>query len=731
MRRTLGWVRGFAWALCVLAAGEALAQGVTVSQGVKNWAWDKVKSWTYYQKDARGQMLSQGRKFFDLSYAEQTQGLLEHLKGSEAERRAALLVLADRPLDQWARPALAKSGHRDEVSLFLYSRGYRYPDKDPFVYLDPANRVDRPWTHGLGMHLDPGGKWRFQWIASPALMPSMNSSAALPKALESAPQPSALLHLRQLRPGLARLQALAGGENGVVSTLADGTRAGFYLRHVNAWLKQANAALEPLATREAWVLHYGLSRDSGLSEGTLVYLPGDLPARTKLVLDLLKLNPTSSGARSRTVTWNDAYNGAFQIAQVRGGGGVLHLYATADGTWISDREAPLKALMAPPIQPTLGERTEWCKVALAGLKPDTEASLWIVPRLGADAAFERAALRRRLLGVQDKTWNNPYIAKAAPRSGDLSISLGAGPTSDLVKALVRLDDEATIPEPTMPAYANGGTNLSPEQRQAYQKDLQDARTRNAGRKGMRDDVNALLAMLDLRGAAIHWNGWVASPALTPAQKAAQAEFQKLQKEGPYYAARIQQQAKAGFYGGFGEPGMTPSVALALPVLAEKQGAFEEAMKRIWPRLFKGRTENREVAKGVVLHRVRTQQAFSPCYTVAGGNVVFGSDEAAVQAVVAGLLGQGPSLADYQSKAYGIAEVDGPGVSKDVESLLLAYLRINHGGRYWWFDEPSPTDDESAAEVAATFGPFLGAIKTLGKVSLELEWTAAGLEARPK
>jgi hypothetical protein len=449
------------------------------------------------------------------------------------------------------------------------------------------------------------------------------------------------------------------------------------------------------------------------------------------VLEMLKLNPTSSGARSRAVTWKDAYNGSFSISQIRGGGGVLHLYSTPDGTWICDREAPLRALLAPPAQATLGERPEWCRVALAGMKPGTEASLWIVPRLGADAGFERAALRRRLLGIQEGTWNNPFIAKAAPRGGDLALALGAGPTSDLVKSLLRVDDNEAIPEPAMPAFAEQGARLDPEQSRAYQAELLDVRKRNAGREAMRTQIGALEAMLDLRGASFYWNGWVAPPPLTAAQRAAQAEFLKLQKEGPYAAARVQRQAEAGFFAGFGEPGMTPSVALALPIQAAKLGTLEGSLTLLWPRLFKGHVETREVAKGVTLHRVRTQQAFAPCFAVAGGNLILGSDDAAVQAVVAGVLGQGPSLADFQSKAFGVAELDGPGVARELESLLLAYLRINHGGRYWWFGEPSPTDDESAAEVASSFGPFLGAIKAQGKVSLELEWTAGGLEAKAK
>ena len=104
---------------------------------------------------------------------------------------------------------------------------------------------------------------------------------------------------------------------------------------------------------------------------------------------------------------------------------------------------------------------------------------------------------------------------------------------------------------------------------------------------------------------------------------------------------------------------------------------------------------------------------------------------AVQAVVSGLLGQTTTVADLQSKAYGVAQIDGASAARDLEALLLTYLRINQGGGYWWSGEPTPTDDEASAEVAATFGPFLGAMRALGSKTLELEWTSAGLEARPK
>ena len=59
------------------------------------------------------------------------------------------------------------------------------------------------------------------------------------------------------------------------------------------------------------------------------------------------------------------------------------------------------------------------------------------------------------------------------------------------------------------------------------------------------------------------------------------------------------------------------------------------------------------------------------------------------------------------------------------------VRVSQGSGAWWYGEPVPTDDEAAAEVASTFGPFLGAVKALGTRTLQLEWTSGGLEARPQ
>ncbi len=724
--------RRLAWALCVLAVQGVMAQGTLGTQAAKNWAWDQVKSWTFSKRDPRGQSLWENKKFFDLNYNEQTEQLLDRLNEGYKSERAALIVLGDRPLEQWARVALRKASNRDEVALFLYTKGYHYPDKDPYVYMEPSSRVDRPWTHGLGLHLDSPNTWRFQWIPNPALMPRLEASGTFPKALESAAEPGVILHLKQLRPGLARLQTLAGGDSGIVPALANGSRAGFFVRHLEAWLKQSSAALAPLASREAWVLHYGMARDDDSpSDGTLVFLPGDLPTRTKLALELLKLNPTSMGPRTRTEAWTGQYGGKVDVTQVRGAGGVLHLCTVPAGTWICDREAPLRAVLFPVANETLGERQEWCKVALAGMRPQTEVSLWLVPRLGADASFERTAIRRRLVKAQQNTWNNPYIAKAAPRTGTLSVALGAGPTEMLINAFVRKDEEMPIEDPKMPAIAEGGQNLTPDQQKQYQAELKSAKSRREARKAMRDETTAMIGLLDLRGAALFWKGWVAPPTLTAAEKATLAKFRKLQKDVPEEASKMQQDGKVDFFAGFGEPGMSPSAALALPIQAGKSPALEAAVKKLWPRMFNGQIENREYAKGVQMHRVRTGQAFTPCYAIVNDVLVLGSDDAAVQSVVSGLLGQTTTMADLQSKAFGIAQIDGASASRDLESLLLAYLRINNGGRYWWFGEPTPTDDEAAAEVDSTFGPFLSAVKGLGTRTLELEWTPSGMEARPQ
>jgi len=354
-----------------------------------------------------------------------------------------------------------------------------------------------------------------------------------------------------------------------------------------------------------------------------------------------------------------------------------------------------------------------------------------VPRFSASAGFERAVIRRRMQGMAQQTWPNPFIAKAAPRDGSISAALGAGPTEALMGAILRIDREETLSEPQLAAFADGGKNLTPQQQQQYQAELQQVRGRNEARKGLRGELTSLQGLLDFRGAAFLWRGWTTPPPLSASQRVALTEFQKLKKEGPYQASELQRQGKVQVYGGFGEPGMSPSMALSIPIQAGKSPQVEEQIKKLWVKLFRGKAQNREYAKGILMHRMSTEQAFTPTYALVNDTLVLGSDDEAVQGVMAGLLGQAPTLADTPSNAFGRVAVDGERVARDLETLLLTYLRINHGGRYWWFGEPSPSEDEASAEVASSFGPFLGAVRGLGKQTLEVNLTPAGFEARPK
>jgi hypothetical protein len=666
--------------------------------------------------------------FAQLTPSEQWDQFMEHLKRGGESRRVALAFLGQRTVSVWAEEALKT---RDpEVALALYRLGYRQSGADPYAYLGSPDRVERPWTHGLGLHLDKAG-WRFQWIPSPALF-TQSGAAGLPKGLNQAAQPGVIIHLKQLRPGLEKLVALSGGNGsdsrGVVSALAQGSRAGFAIRHLEPWLKRASPVLEPLANREAWVLHYGTARNgAGGVQGTLVFIPGDLPARTQLMMALLKLNPLSAGARTRVEKWTGP-GASTEVQQLRGSGGVFHLIQMAEGTWISDREAPLRALLFPGPVPALGERQEWMRVALSAMAPETELSLWLAPRIGADAAFENQALRRRLANSQQGTWPNPYVAKAAPRTGALSVALGAGPTEKLVEAILRVDDATEFLLPQMPEFASGGQALSPAQMKGYQDALAGARNRERQRMALRQDAAALQACLDLRGAALLWNGWVSAPALGPKEKASLLELAKLRREDPWRAMRLQQEGKVSAFGGFGEPGMAPSLALALPVQPGRRTQAENLLKKVLPRLFQG--QNQKQALGATeLHRILTAQAFRPAWVLVADTLVLGTDEGAVKAVAAGLLGQAPTLADTDSRAWARMEVDGARASSELENLLLAFLR-SRAGSGWWIGEAGG-QDESAAELAMSLGPFLGALKALGPVRLEWNWTAGGLEGRPR
>ena len=715
--------------VCVLAAGMAsvgMAQGVAPA-----WARERAERWTTYRTDARGQRIWQSVPFLKMTPAEQWEQLLAHLKDPH-DRRAALQLLGQRSIQVWAEEAL-KTGDPN-VALFLYQHGYQRTGADPLSYLGSADRLDRPWTHGLGLHLENGG-WRFQWIPSPALF-TQSGSAALPQGLDQAAQPGVLIHFKQLRPGLEKLALLAGGPNakepgaaqGIVPALAQGSRAGFAVRHLEPWLKQVSPALEPLANREAWVLHYGADREGGRSmQGTLVFIPGELPTRTQLVMALLKLNPLSAGARSRVVKWNGP-GASTDVQQLHGSGGVFHLIQRAEGTWISDREAPLRALLFPGPDPTLGERREWARVALSAMATGTELSFWLAPRLGADAAFENQSIRRRLANAQQGTWPNPSVAKAAPRTGVLAVSLGAGPTEKLVEAMLRVDDPSDFKLPRMPEFANGGQALSTTQLKAYQEALAGATDRQRQRSALRQDVMTLQGCLDLRGAALFWNGWVSAPLLNPSEQASLAELARLRREDPWRAMQAQRDGKIAAFGGFGEPGMTPSLALALPVQGGKRLQVENLLKKQLPRLFKG--ENQKQALGASeIHRILTTQAFRPAWTLVADTLVLGTDEASVKAVAAGLQGQAPTLADSESRAWARMELDGAKASKELENLLLAFLRSRTGSGWWIGDATS--EDDAATELAFSLGPFLGAVKALGPVRLEWNWTAGGLEGRPR
>ncbi|WP_257309343.1 hypothetical protein [Geothrix fuzhouensis] len=723
-------MRRLAQGLCVLAilvAGAAPAQ-------VPVWAQERAQHWSIYRTNLQGQRVWKAIPFDEMTPNEQAGELMEHLKQNGESRRVALAFLGQRTLSEWAEEALKT---RDpEVALFLYRLGYRQSGADPYAYLGAPDRVDRPWTHGLGLHLDKGG-WRFQWIPSPALF-TQTGTAALPRGLGQAAQPGVLIHLKQLRPGLEKLAALSGGTDsasgapasGILPALAQGSRAGFAVRHLEPWLKQVSPALEPLANREAWLLHYGVDRASAEAlRGTLVFIPGDLPARTQLVMALLKLNPLSAGARARIVKWTGP-GASTEVQQLRGSGGVFHLIQRAEGTWISDREAPLRALLFPGPLPSLDERQEWARVALSAMAPDTDLSFWLAPRIGAGAAFETQALRRRLANVQQGAWSNPFVAKAAPLTGALAVSLGAGPTEKLVEAMLRVDDGSDLELPRMPDFANGGQALTPSQMKGYQDALAAAQERQRQRTGLRQDAAALQACLDLRGAALFWNGWVTAPPLGSVEKASLMELAKLRREDPWRAMQAQRDGKVTAFGGFGEPGMTPSLALALPIQGAKRAQVENLMKKVLPRLFKG--QNQKQALGTTeLHRVMTAQAFRPAWTLVADTLVLGTDDAAVKAVAAGLLGQAPTLADRDSRAWARMEIDGTRASKELENLLLAFLRSRTGSGWWIGETETASEDEAATELASSLGPFLGALKGLGSVRIEWNWTAGGLEGRPR
>ncbi len=700
------------------AVSMALAQGPVDSATCRNWAWDVMKRQTIWDRTTQKNRVPSS-----------TADLLGQLKSYDAEaRRAALVILGTRPHHEWAEEALKVDA--DEAAVYLFRHGYKRSGQDAFSYLGQDDRPARPWTHGLGLHLETDGSWRFQWIPSPTLMGLISLDPKLPEALSRAAQPSVMLQLKQLRPGLLRLREMAGGKDGLGRTLAQGSRAGFLLDHVEKWLDQGATVLEPLAQREAWILHYGRAKgEVGPKNGTLVFIPGDMPLRAELGLGLLKLNPFAKGIRSRSETWNGPGGAKATITQIRGAGGVLHLHTDAAGTWISDREAPLRSLLFPDGATYLAERPDWCKVALAGARPTTAVSLWMLPQTAGGAAFERLAMVRRRTRAQGQSWPNPFISKAAPRAGTVSFALGAGPTEAALRSILRVDHPFALLDPQVPTFTENGQRLTEEQRKRYQASVEANKGRRQERDQVKQPMDALMKLLDIRGASFMLDGFVPAPNLTVAQKKVLADYRVLRSSDWEKAQAMVDQGKLAFLGGFTEPGFAPAVALALPIAQGKEIQVQQVLDQLWPRLFSGKVQVQDVS-GVRLRRTRTGQALNPTYCIVEGHLVVGTDDGPVKSVLAGLKGQAPTLADWQSQAFGRAEIDGTRAAKDLEALLLAYLRSHGSGGPWWDAAPT-TEDDARAELAATFAPFLGAIQGLGRRSLDLHWTPAGLEASPR
>lgn len=629
-------------------------------------------------------------------------------------RDAALALLSEWPYDQ----GLAHLDHDPEAALAAYRLGLRAPGKDPSAILPWNGKPGRPWAQGLGLHLDPAG-WRLQVIPAAAFLEAAPTGNGLPATLHRAPAPTVLLHLAQLRPGLDRLAQVAGGPAGnLLKTAGAGSRAGFLITHVQNWLDKAQGAVGPLELREAWVLHYGRR---GEGAGTLLFLPGNLPARTELTLGLLRLNPFSFTARARKVPLKDGT----QVDALRASGGQLYLESRPEGTWISDRLQLLEESHRPGARPLLGDRQEWGRLAAAGMA-QAPVSLWMLPQAGADAEFEcgliRLAAQPRPLPQAPTT-----LAKGAPRGSGLSAALGQGATRVALEALLRTDAAFDPPTPVLPAFTDGGSQLSPQQRRDYEASLAQAKRRQEAKRAYRGQLDKLLATLEGQGAAFHWNGWTPAPPLAEADRAALVAY----RQQGYWMAGTTRRTDPPGYGGYGEPGFTPSVGLVLPVKKGKGPEAEALMKALFSASFTGAVQAKQVG-AVTLRRARVEQAFAPSYAVVGDTLVVASDDRAATASLAGLQGQAPTLADLPASAWGLAELDGGRVATELEQLLMAYLgTLSQQPRRWW-DPPTPgSADEVAEEVASTFGPFLDLIRAQGRVTLDLRWTAGGLEAKPR
>ncbi|HJU82631.1 MAG TPA: hypothetical protein VJ600_00330, partial [Holophagaceae bacterium] len=546
----------------------------------------------------------------------------------------------------------------------------------------------------------------------------------LPAALRTAPIPSVLARLDQLRPGLSRLAQLAGGPEGrLLQTASAGSRAGFLLAHVQAWMAKGDPALAPLADRPAWILHYGVQRPRETRpnqipapEGTLIFLPGALPGRTNLALGLLRLNPFSSGARVRKSQLKDGV----VIDVLHGAGGVLYLQETQDGTWLADRLSALEA-REQGFDTTLALADGWGRVAMAGVGR-ASASLWMIPRQAPLDAYASGSASAPAAAVPAS------LLKASPRGSGAVIALGSGPTTRALQAFFSVDLPFEVPVPQQPTLAGGAVTLSPEQQKSFQDAQEEAKRRSSLKAAMRRTLDRLLRTLDGQGAAMHWNGWTAAPPISEADKAA---LQAFRKQGYWISVRKERINRAPGFGGFGEPGFTPSLAFALPLRPGSGTEADTAMKALFLQAFRGTLETRMVGPAT-LRRVRTVQAFAPSFAVAGDLLVLATDDAAAATVLAGLQGQAPTLADLPPSGWGQVELDGSRIATDLEQLLLAYLGAQSGKpRRWWEPESAAqTGDEVSEEVAATFGPFLNLVKQQGRVRMSVTPGGSGFELRP-
>jgi hypothetical protein len=271
--------------------------------------------------------------------------------------------------------------------------------------------------------------------------------------------------------------------------------------------------------------------------------------------------------------------------------------------------------------------------------------------------------------------------------------------------------------------------LSPDQQKAFDAAKAEAEYRAVRKETLRRALDRLGRMLDGQGAALCWNGWTPAPPMTEAEKAALRAFRK---QGYWINARKEKMREAPGFGGFGEPGLGPSLALVVPLKAGQAAEAQNLLRSLFAKAFKGKAETRAVG-AVTVYRTATVQAFAPSYALMGDTLVLASDDGAAAAALAGLQGQAPTLADLPARGWGQLELDGPRLAKETEQLLLAYLGSESGKpRYWWWDEGTQTQtgDEVAEEVASTFGPFLNLVKKQGRLRFSVDLDGSGFELRP-